>query len=342
MPSTSFIRFVTTISVCAAFVVGPKTVQAADSFYVGKTIEIWIGAGVGGGYDVNARLVGRYLPDHIAGNPTILPKNMPGAGSLRAANLLYAAAPRDGTVLGAPSRAVITMPLLGVENAKIDVNKINWIGSVVSEDSSCIAWHGSGVKTWNDLLNKKLIVGTSGPGTSTHTYALLLTKLFNAKMDFVSGYPGGKEVQLALERHEVDGACGSYSSLKTQKPEWVRDKLVNFLILIGERRNPEIPDVPAITELPQSEEVRNILKVVLIPQTAGRPLMAPPEVPADRITTLRRAFDATMMDQRFLNDAAKIGLEVRPETGEEVQRLVAEVYKLPPDIIEKAKAFGEQ
>lgn len=334
-------QFAAAICACAALAAGPTTARAADSFYAGKTIEIWIGAGVGGGYDINARLVGRYLPDHIAGNPTILPKNMPGAGSLRAANLVYGAAPKDGTVIGAPSRSVITMPLLGVKNAKLDVNKINWLGSVVSEDSSCIAWHGSGVKTWKDLLSKTLIVGTSGPGTSTHVYALLLTRLFNAKMDLVSGYPGGKEVQLALERHEVDGACGSYSSLKTQKPEWVREKLVNFLVLIGNKRNPEIPDVPAITELPQSDEVRNVLKVVLIPQTAGRPLMAPPGVPADRITTLRRAFDATMKDERFLNDAAKLGLEVRPETGEEVQRLVAEVYKLPPDIVEKAKAFAE-
>jgi len=342
MPSTFLTRLAIALGACAALATGSAAAQTADNFYAGKTIEIWIGAAIGGGYDVNARLVGRHIPNYIPGKPGILPKNMPGAGSLRAANLLYAAAPKDGTVLGAPSRAVITMPLLGVENAKIDVNKINWIGSVVSEDSSCIAWHGSGVKTWDDVLNKKLIVGTSGPGTSTHTYALLLTKLFDAKMDLVGGYPGGKEVQLALERHEVDGACGSYSSLKTQKPEWVRDKLVNFLVLIGQKRNPEIPDVPAITELPQSDEVRNILKVVLIPQTAGRPLMAPPDVPADRITLLRRAFDATMKDPKFLEDAARTGLEVRPETGEEVQRLVAEVYKLPPDIIVKAKAFAEQ
>jgi tripartite-type tricarboxylate transporter receptor subunit TctC len=342
MPATFFGRSAFAVSCLAALVAAPATVQAADNFYAGKSIEIWIGAAVGGGYDVNARLVGRHMPKYIPGKPTILPKNMPGAGSLRAANMLYAAAPKDGTVLGAPSRSVITMPLLGVENAKLDVNKINWIGSVVSEDSSCIAWHGSGVKTWDDVLHKKLIVGTSGPGTSTHTYALLLTKLFDAKMDLIAGYPGGKEVQLALERHEVDGACGSYSSLKTQKPEWVRDKLVNFLVLIGQKRNPEIPDVPAITELPQSEEVRNILKVVLIPQTAGRPLMAPPGVPAERITMLRRAFDATMKDPKFLDDAAKLGLEVRPESGEDVQRLVAEVYNLPPNIVEKAKAFAEQ
>jgi tripartite-type tricarboxylate transporter receptor subunit TctC len=315
---------------------------AAEDFFAGKTIEIWIGAATGGGYDINARLVARHMPNYIAGQPAMVPKNMPGGGSLRATNMVASVAPKDGTVIGAPSRAVITMPLLGVEAAKFDVNQLIWIGSVVSEDSSCIAWHGSGVRTWDDLMTKKLIVGTSGPGTSTHTYALLLTKLFDAKMELVSGYPGGKEVQLALERHEVDGACGSYSSLKTQKPEWVRDKLVNFLVLIGQRRNPEIPDVPAITEIPQSDEVRSILKVVLVPQTAGRPLFLPPDVPADRVNVLRRAFDATVKDPKFLDDAKRIGLEVRPVSGEEVQGLVAEVSALPPDIVDKARAFAEQ
>jgi len=315
---------------------------SAQDVFAGKTIEVWIGAATGGGYDINARLVARHMPNYIPGQPAMVAKNMPGGGSLRATNLVYSVAPKDGTVIGAPSRAVITMPLLGVEAAKFDANKFIWLGSVVTEDSSCIAWHGSGVRTWDDLMTKKLIVGTSGPGTSTHTYALLLTKLFDAKMELVSGYPGGKEVQLALERHEVDGACGSYSSLKTQKPEWVRDKLVNFLVLIGQERNPEIPDVPAITELPQSDEVRSILKVVLVPQTAGRPLMLPPDVPSDRVTLLRRAFDATVKDPKFLADAKRIGLDVQPVSGEEVQRLVAEVSALPPGIVEKARAFAEQ
>lgn len=342
MIASSFKRTALAATLLAAVAAFPVAAQTPTSLFAGKTIEIWIGAGIDGGYDINARLIARHMPNYISGKPNMLPKNMPGGGSLRAANLVYAAAPKDGTVIGAPSRAIITMPLLGVEAAKFDATKFNWIGSVASEDSSCIAWSGSGIKTWDDILQKTLIVGTSGPGTSTYTYALLLTKLFNAKMNLVSGYPGGKEVQLALERHEVDGTCGSYSSLKTQKPEWVRDKLVNFLIFIGQKRDPEIPDVPAITELPQSDEVRSILKVVLIPQIAGRPLMLPPDVSAERISTLRRAFDATVKDPKFLQDAAKIGLEVKPITGEEVQSLVGEVYQLPPDIVEKAKDFAGQ
>jgi tripartite-type tricarboxylate transporter receptor subunit TctC len=335
------IRLLRGAALASVVSLGPVTAHAQD-FYAGKSIEIWIGAATGGGYDINARLVARHMPGHIPGQPAMVPKNMPGGGSLRATNMVASVAPKDGTVIGAPSRAVITMPLLGVDAAKFDANRFNWIGSVVTEDSSCIAWHGSGVRSWDDLMRTKLIVGTSGPGTSTHTYALLLAKLYDAKMELVTGYPGGKEVQLALERHEVDGACGSYSSLKTQKPEWVRDKLVNFLVLIGQARNPEIPDVPAITEIPQSDETRSILKVVLVPQTAGRPLMAPPDVPAERVAILRRAFDATVRDAKFLDEAARIGLEVRPVSGDEVQKLVAEVYTLPPDIVEKAKAFAEQ
>ena len=319
--------------------IGVTAAAAQSPVFSGKTIEVWIGADVGGGYDVNARLVARYLPDYVPGKPTLLPKNMPGGGSLRAANAVYNTAPRDGTVMGAPSRSVITMPLLGVENAKIDVTKVNWVGSVSSEDSTCVAWHTTGIKTLADAQNKKLIVGTSGPGTSTHTYALLIQNLFDAKFQIIGGYPGGKETQIALERGEVEGTCGSYSSLKTQKPEWVREKKINFLVLIGASRDPELPDLPTVMELAPSDEQRNLLKVVLVPQTAGRPLFLPPDVPMDRVTILRRAFDATTADKRFLDDAKKIGLEVNPATGEDIQKMIQEVYALPPAVVEKAKAY---
>ena len=283
----------------------------------------------------------RYIPDYLPGKPTMLPKNMPGAGSLRAANLAYATGAKDGTVIGAPSRSVLTMPLLGVENAKLDVTKINWIGSVASEDSTCIAWHTTGVKTLKDAQEKKLIVGTSGPGTSTHTYALLIQNLFDAKFQIIGGYPGGKDAQIALERGEVEGTCGSYSSIKTQKPDWVRDKQINFLVLIGASRDPELPDVPTVVELATNDEQRNLLKIVLAPQTAGRPLFLPPEVPAPIVATMRRAFDSTVKDPRFLEDAKKIGLEVNPVSGEDIQKIVKEVYALPPAVVEKAKTYLE-
>jgi tripartite-type tricarboxylate transporter receptor subunit TctC len=315
--------------------------QAGAPTFAGKTIEIWIGAAAGGGYDINARSVARFMPEYIPGKPTMLPKNMPGAGSLRAANLVYNTGAKDGTVIGAPSRSVMTMPLLGVENAKLDVTKVSWVGSVASEDSTCVAWHTTGIRTLADAQNKKLIVGTSGPGTSTHTYALLIQNLFDAKFHIIGGYPGGKETQIALERGEVEGTCGSYSSLKTQKPDWVREKKVNFLVLIGASRDPELPDVPTVLELSTSDEQRNLLKIVLAPQTAGRPLFLPPGVPENIVTTLRRAFDSTMKDQRFREEAKKIGLEVIPITGEQIQKIAQEVYALPPEVIKKAKGYLE-
>jgi tripartite-type tricarboxylate transporter receptor subunit TctC len=335
------LSFAAALGATAALACGPVAAQSGAPSFAGKTIEIWIGAAPAGGYDINARAVARYMPDYLTGKPTMLPKNMPGAGSLRAANLAYNTGAKDGTVIGAPSRSVMTMPLLGVENAKLDVTKINWIGSVASEDSTCIAWHTSSVKTLKDAQERKLIVGTSGPGTSTHTYALLLQNLFDAKFQIIGGYPGGKEAQIALERGEVEGTCGSFSSIKTQKPDWVRDKQVNFLVLIGASRDPELPDVPTVMELATSDEQRNLLKIVLAPQTAGRPLFLPPDVPAPIVTSMRRAFDATMKDQRFLEEAKRIGLEVNPVTGEQIQKIAQEVYALPPDVVEKAKGYLE-
>ncbi len=327
--------------ITAALACGPVAAQSGAPSFAGKTIEIWIGAAPAGGYDINARAVARYMPDYIPGKPTMLPKNMPGAGSLRAANLAYNTGAKDGTVIGAPSRSVMTMPLLGVENAKLDVTKINWIGSVASEDSTCISWHTTGVKTLKDAQEKKLIVGTSGPGTSTHTYALLIQNLFDAKFHIIGGYPGGKDAQIALERGEVEGTCGSYSSIKTQKPDWIRDKQINFLVLIGANRDPDLPDVPTVVELSTTDEQRNLLKIVLAPQTAGRPLFLPPGVPADIVNTMRRAFDSTMKDPRFLAEAKKIGIEVNPVTGEQIQKIAQDVYALPPAAVEKAKAYLE-
>jgi tripartite-type tricarboxylate transporter receptor subunit TctC len=329
------------VAACLTLACGPAAAQSGPSF-AGKTIEIWIGANPGGGYDVNARAVARYMPEFIPGKPNIVPKNLPGGGSIRATNAVYHTAPKDGTVIGAPSRAVMTMPLLGVENAQFEPTKMLWVGSVASEDSTCVAWHTSGIKTLADAQKNKLIVGTSGPGSSTHTYALLIQNLFNAKFELISGYPDGKSTQLALERGEVQGTCGSYSSLKTQKPEWVRDKQISFLVLIGANRDPELPDVPTVMELSSSDEQRDILKVVLTPQTAGRPLFLPPEVPMDRVTALRRAFDASVKDPRFLADAKKIGLEVNPATGEQINQMLNEVYALPPAVVEKAKAYLER
>ena len=322
---------------CLAFAATPVFAQS-DAPFAGKNIELWIGSSAGGGYDINARTVGRYLPDHIPGKPTIVPKNLPGSGTIRATNAVYHTAPKDGTVIGAPSRAVITMPLIGVENAKFEPAKMNWVGSVSSEDGTCVSWHTSSVKTLADAQKDKVVIGTSGPGTSSYTYALMMQNLFGAKFDIIRGFPDNTNARLAMERGEVDGTCGSLGSLKNMKADWVRDKKVNYLVLLSTTRDPDLPDLPPVTEVATGEQ-RELLKVVLTPLAAGRPLFLPPGVPMDRVTMLRRAFDATVKDPRFVEEAKKIGLEINPMTGEQIQKMVSDVYALPPDVVEKAKLY---
>ena len=321
---------------------GAVRAETVEEFYRGKTIQILIGADVGGGYDINARLVARHIGKYIPGNPAIVPVNMTGGGSLRATNYVYNVAPHDGTVIGAPSRGILTMPLMGIEAAKFDPTKLGWIGSVTNETSVCVALSATKVARWDDLLQHKVIVGGSAPGSDTYTNAVMVRNLLGAQLELVSGYPGGKEVQLALESGEVEAECGSYSSLKTEQPGWIRDHRVKFLVTIGLTRNPDLPDVPTVMELAKSDTQRKILTVLLAEQQAGRPLMAPPGIPPERLQALRRAFDRTAKDPEFIADANHLGLEVNPSTGEQLNKLMDEIYASPPDVVARAKRAVEK
>src|SRR6185312_362539 len=325
-----------------ALAAGAAHAESAEEFYRGKTIQILIGADVGGGYDINARLVARHIGKYMPGNPAFLPVNMPGGGSLRAANYVYNVSPHDGTVLGAPSRGIVTMPLMGIEAAKFDMTKFSWIGSVTNEDSVCIALSSTKVKSWDDLLAHKVIVGGSAPGSDTYTNAVMVRNLLGAQFELVSGYPGGKEVQLAMETGEVEAECGSYSSLKTEQPGWIRDHRVNFLVTIGFTRDADLPQVPTVMELAKSETQKKIFTIIMAQQRAGRPILAPPGLPPDRLEALRRAFDQTVKDPEFLADAKRIGLEVNPAGGVELQQLMTEIYASPPGIVERAKRAVEK
>jgi tripartite-type tricarboxylate transporter receptor subunit TctC len=320
----------------------PVRADSVEEFYRGKQLQILVGAEVGGGYDINARLVARHIGRHIPGNPSVLPVNMPGGGSLRATNFVYNVAPRDGTAIGAPSRAIVSMPLMGVEAAKYDPTKFGWVGSVTNEQSVCIALTTASVHSWDDLLQRKVIVGGSAPGSDTYTNAVMLRNLLGAQLELVPGYPDGKAVQLAMEKGEVDAECGSYSSLKTEQPAWIRDKKVSFIVLIGLERHSDLPNVPTVMELARSEHQKAVFKIILAQQEAGRPLLAPPGLPADRLRALRQAFDETVKDPEFLADAKRIGLEVNPASGEQLQKLMAEIYASPPELVERAKRAVEK
>ncbi|MGE0853883.1 MAG: Bug family tripartite tricarboxylate transporter substrate binding protein [Hyphomicrobiaceae bacterium] len=321
----------------AAALASAARADGVAEFYGKKPIEILVGASPGGGYDLNARLVARHLGRHVPGTPTVLVKNLPGGASLRVANMLYAAASRDGGTLGVVSRSVLTMPLMGVKAAALKPAEMTWIGSVTNEDSICIASAKSKVKSWKDALAQPLIVGAAGPGASTYTYPVLLRNLFGAKFELIAGYPGGKDAQLAFERGEVEGYCPSLSSLLTQKPDWLKEKKATPLVLIGLKRNAAVPDTPSLAEIATSEAEKRVLSVILAPQVAGRPLLGPPQIPVDRVTALRAGFDKAMVDPALKLDAAKQGLELNPVSGAEIEALVRDVYATPADLVERAK-----
>jgi tripartite-type tricarboxylate transporter receptor subunit TctC len=324
---------------CAAMAtaVGPAQAQSVEEFYRGRNVSLLIGFSAGTGYDIYGRLVARNLGKHIPGHPTIIPQNMPGAGSLRAAQYLYSVAPKDGSVIGTMSRSMPIEPLLG--DAKFDGRQFTWIGNVADTNSLCASWHASGINTWQDVLTKPFVLGGQGPGSDLDNFATLVKNVFGAKVKLVSGYPGGSEVNLAIERREIDGRCGwSWDSIKGTRPEWLRDKKINLLAVFALQKAADIPpDVPLVLDV-ASEEQKQILRVHLAGQALGRPFAAPPGIPDDRKAALRKAFDDTMKDPEFLAEAAKAKTEVSPMTGAGIDRVLGEVYALPTELIEKAKA----
>ena len=313
---------------------GPAHAQPVEEFYRGKTVTILVGFTAGGGYDVYARLLGRHIGRHIPGNPSVVVQNMPGAGSLKATQYVYGVAAKDGLTLATVSRGMATDPLLN--DAKFDATKLAWIGSVTSETSICATWQTSPVKTWDDMFKREFTLGGSATGADPDTFALIMRNLFGAKVRLVTGYPGGNDINLAMERGEVDGRCGwSWSSLKSQK-NWLRQ--INPLAQFAVEKNAELPHVPWAIERAASDEARQVLRLLTAGQFLGRPFFSTPDLPADRKAALRAAFDATMKDPQFLAEAEKIDLEVTPVAARAIDAFLADVYQTPKDVVQKAVA----
>lgn len=325
------------LAVAAILTAQPAAAQSVADFYHGRNVELIVGSGPGGGYDLYARLLARRMGEHIPGKPTLIVKNMTGGGGIRAGNLLYNVSPRDGSTLGTFSNAMITAPLIGSEATKFDPATFTWIGSAASEDGVCIAWKTAEAKSWADLRDKKLIVGTAAPGTTTYTYPVMLRNMFDAKFELITGYPDASQAALAIERGEVQGICQTYSSLRAQRSQWFSDKEISVIISIALDRIPDLPDVPTVMELAKSDEQKQMLRVILAPNFAGRPLFAPPEIPTDRRDALRQAFDAVVKDPALIEDAKKQRLELAPASGKDVEALVKSVYATPPAMVEKVK-----
>jgi tripartite-type tricarboxylate transporter receptor subunit TctC len=311
---------------------------AADSvtdFYRNRSIALIIGYSVGGGYDAYARLLARYIGKHIPGEPSIVPQQMTGAGSLRAANYMFSVAPKDGAVLGTFSRSMGVAPLLG--QAEFDSRKFTWLGSITDDVTTCVTWNSSPIKTWDDFLTKPSKLGGSGADADPDIWALLYKNVFGAKVQLVSGYPGTNDVVLAMERGEVDGLCGlSWSTIKTRHAEWLTSHSANIIVQAALKKEPEIAAVPLATDLVKSPEQLQIIRLLLASQAMARPFAAPPDVPADRKVALIAAFDATMRDADFLGEAQKLNFEIHPVTASTIDALLVEVYATPKDVVARA------
>ena len=314
--------------------------QSPAEFYKGKNIELYIGYSIGGGYDLYARVLARHIGKHIPGNPTIVPKNMEGAGSLRLANWLARVAPRDGTVFGTVGRGVPFDPLLGLPGTQFKAPDFSWIGSANNEVSICTSWGTSQITKIEDVFTKQMIIGGTGPSDDTVQFPEVLNGVLGTKFKIISGYPGGNDVVLAMERGEVEGRCGwSWSTITATHPDWVKDKKIHLLVQLALEKHPDLPDVPVIVDLAKTNEQRQIIKLIFARQVVGRPYLAPPGIPKDRLEILRKAFMETMVDKDFLADANKSKLEIAPVTGDKVEALVKEIYETPPAVAQKAGAL---
>ena len=325
-----------TAIVAAVFASAAGADPIAD-FYKDKQISWILSAGEGGGYSSYARVFAQFFSEHIPGKPKIVIQNMPGAGGIKAMNYLMNVAPKDGTTIGLVHSSVPFAPLYGLEGATFDPRKMNWLGSIATASGICIAWHESGIKTWEDMLKKEYVVGTSGAGSQMETLPTMLKKMFGANVKVISGYKGGNDVYLAMERGEVHGRCGGLiASMSSTRPEWLPQKKVNIPIQLALKRTSKFPDVPAIVEFANDEKTKQVLALIFSPQAMDRPVLLPPGAPADKVAALRKAFKEAVEDPRFIEEAKRAKLEVDYVSGEEVAEIIAHAYSFPPAIIKQA------
>jgi tripartite-type tricarboxylate transporter receptor subunit TctC len=326
-------------SAALTWITAPAIADDASSFFAGKTVRIVVGFSPGGGYDIYARELARYLGRHIAGHPAVVVQNMAGAGSLKAVNFLFNAAPRDGTVLATFSRGIVFEPLIGhLDGAQFEAPKFNWIGSISDEVSVCAINASRGVATWRDMLTTNTVIGASGAGADSDVFPIVLRNLFHLPMRIVTGYPGGADLNLAMERGEIDGRCGwSWTSIVSRNRDWLADKRIRITLQIALAKHEDLADVPLITDLVSDPRQSAALRLIVSRQAIARPFAAPPQVPPERIEILREAFDSTMHDPEFLAEMQGQSLEVRPLGGAAVQVLMRDLYASSRDAVKLAR-----
>jgi tripartite-type tricarboxylate transporter receptor subunit TctC len=338
MSSTRMLR-IAPLTLVAAMLAAPPAF-AAD-YFAGKSIDLLIGAPPGGGYDIYARALARHYGRHIPGQPTIVSKNMPGAGSARAAGFISSIASKDGTAIAGIMPGAVMGPLLDEKaEALFDPSKVNYLGTANNGTRVCVSRQGSKIKTFDDALTHKAAFGGVSTNDSTRDYGFMHKRTAGAQYDVVTGYSGTAEIALAMERGEIEGACGwDWSSFKSQRPDWLRDNKVNVLLQVGLEPNAELTrmGVPSVFKYVTSDESRKVVELIISQQVFQRSYIAPPGIPAAPLDTLRSAFDATMADKQFLEDAEKIRIDISALSGAKVQELVQKLYATPKDIVAKAR-----
>jgi tripartite-type tricarboxylate transporter receptor subunit TctC len=326
----------------SAAVLPPGTVRAdaVGDYLKGRIVHLVVAYPPGGGYDVYARVMAQFLPKHLPGNPTVIVQNMPGAGSLTAANYLYSVAEKDGTVILAPSNSLAFAPLQGVSGANFDPTRFNWVGSPSRETGILIVWHTVPVNVVQDLTVREITLGTSSANATSSFYGRVLNSMLGLKMKLIRGYQGSNESFLAMERGEVDGyAAAFWNTLKSTRPDWLRDRKIRLLVQYGAEPSPELPGVPFARDLAAAEDDRILLDFANAPLAFGHPFVLPPGVPADRVAAWRRAFLDIYRDPAFIAEAAKQQIEIDPSTGEQLQEILQRAYAAPQPVIARLRTL---
>jgi tripartite-type tricarboxylate transporter receptor subunit TctC len=334
--AVSFASGLAAIALLEATAAGAQ--PAVEQFYKGKTIDLIIGYPPGGSNDVFARFLARHMPKQIPGNPNIVTRNMPGGGSLLAANYMYSIAPKDGTVLAIIAPTAPLDAKLGNSAAKYQPEKFNWIGRTGTATNPLMVWHTQPYKSWKDALTQEITLSATGVGSTVSVYPTVFNNVMKTKFKLVMGYKGSGEAMLAMERGESAGHSTAFEAVKTQHPDWITQGKIRFLLQFALTRHPEMPDVPTAIEAAETDEQRAIFRAVLNATEIGKPFFTTPGVPAERVEALRRAFDRMTADPEFKAEFERARVELNPLSGENLQKLVEELVGISPELVEKVKA----
>lgn len=324
------------VALCVAIGASAAHAQSPADFYRGKTVTVIVGYGPGGGYDIYSRLLSRHLGNQIPGGPNVIVQNMPGAAGVVASNNIYVASPKDGTVIAAVDQNIPMFQLLGGKGVKYDATKFAWLGSMAASNGIAMAWAGTGINSLDDTKKREVSMGTTGANDDAYIYARTLNALLGTRFRTIQGYAGTSNVNLALEKGEVEAMGRStYYGFASQRPDWLRDKKVNILVQFGFEKQPEIASVPLLLDLVSGTEAKQIASLVSMPTGIGYSHWLAPEVPADRIAVLRAAYRATLADATLLDEAKQRGIEIKPKTPEQIAQLVKAAADTPADVRDK-------